>query len=246
MACGKAVQFLNYARLSYHSVGVCLTEREMKKHIYIYYTHKHSQTYSHAHSLTYISIRKHLHIHIHVYPCTYIHIDIQAHIHMHRASFAAAGMHGACGASLGHHWVIVRPSIVGPSLGHRWVVVGSSLGWCMVLRHPHGCMGPLGYVGPSWGHHWVIVGSSSGHPWVIIFGSLLGHRWVIIFGSLLGHHWVILGMVCGPETPPQLYGSDARPTESERRMTPAPPSPSDARRPPLVLTEQHQYHAYIM
>ena len=143
---------------------------------------------------------------------------------MHRASFAAAGMHGACGASLGHHWVIVRPSIVGPSLGHRWVVVGSSLGWCMVLRHPHGCMGPLGYVGPSWGHHWVIVGSSSGHPWVIIFGSLLGHRWVIIFGSLLGHHWVILGMVCGPETPPQLYGSDARPAESERRPTPAPPS----------------------
>ena len=131
---------------------------------------------------------------------------------MHRASFAAAGMHGACGSSLGHHWVIVRPSIVGPSLGHRWVVVGSSLGWCMVLRHPHGCMGPLGYVGPSWGHHWVIVGSSSGHPWVIIFGSLLGHRWVIIFGSLLGHRWVILGMVYGPEAPPQLYGSDARPT----------------------------------
>ena len=71
MACGKAVQFLNYARLSYHSVGVCLTEREMKKHIYILYTQ----------ALTDILTCTLTYIHIYTQALTYSHTCIPMHLH---------------------------------------------------------------------------------------------------------------------------------------------------------------------
>ena len=68
MACGKAVQFLNYARLSYHSVGVCLTE--MKKHIYIY-----------TQALTDILTCTLTYIHIYTQALTYSHTCIPMHLH---------------------------------------------------------------------------------------------------------------------------------------------------------------------
>ena len=70
MACGKAVQFLNYARLSYHSVGVCLTERETGKNIYIY---TQALTDILTYTLTYI--------HIYMQALTYSHTYIPIHLH---------------------------------------------------------------------------------------------------------------------------------------------------------------------
>ena len=79
--------------------------------------------------------------------------------------------------------------------------------------------------GTPLGPHWVIVGSSLG--WCRVLGhphGPLGHVGSS-FGSFLGHCWVIVGSSLG-------WCMGQRHPHGCMGPTPAPPSPSDARRPP--------------
>ena len=126
MACGKAVQFLNYARLSYHSVGACLTERERereeKTNIYIYTsTHRHTHMHTHLHTYLYAS----------TYIFTYMYTHAPTYILIYKRTYICTGpplLLLACMVLVGHHWVIIGLSSGHPSLGHHWVIAGSLLG----------------------------------------------------------------------------------------------------------------------